>query len=87
MYILYIRIYMYVCGNCIYIFISDVPIFGIGHYRPLFLVSVSVISDRCNRDIVINVPIMSFLVIIASSIAFMILVIIEKMLIFIETRR
>ena len=38
-------------------------------------------------DIVISVLIMSFLVIIASSIAFMILIIIEKMLIFIERIR
>ena len=38
-------------------------------------------------DIVKNVLIMSFLVIIASLIAFMILIIIEKMLIFIERTR
>ena len=45
--------------------ISDVliiaSVIGISHHRPLFLVSVSVISDRCNRYIVISVPIMSFL--------------------------
>ena len=33
--------------------VSDAPIIGlvigIGHYRPLFLVSVSVIYETCNR--------------------------------------
>ena len=50
---------------------SDVPIIGsvigIGHFQPLFLVSVSVfLSDVTN--IGKNVPTMSFLVIIVSSI-------------------
>ena len=57
--------------------ISDAPIIGsvigIGHYRPLFLVSVSVIYENVT-DIVKIVPIMSFQVIKASLIAFRILI-------------
>ena len=54
-------------------------VIGIGYYWPLFLKDVA--------DTVKHVPIMSFLVIIASLIAFMILTIIDKMLIFIERIR
>ena len=51
-------------------------VIGIGDYQPLFLKDVT--------DIVISVLIMSFLVMITSLIiAFMILIIIEKMLIFV----
>ena len=69
--------------------ISDVPIIGsvigIGHYWPLFLVLVlvSAISEQCNR----YCKKCTNYVIIASLIAFMILIIIEKMLIITETRR
>ena len=55
-------------------------------YQPLFQVSVSVISKDVT-NIVINILIMLFLVIITSLIAFMILAIIEKMRIFIERIR
>ena len=41
---------------------------SINQYQPLFLVSVSVISERC-KDIVISVLIMSIIVIITSLIA------------------
>ena len=60
--------------------ISDAPIIrsviGIGHYQPLFLVSV---STRCNPDIVKSAPIMSFFVIIVLLISFKILIITFKM--------
>ena len=66
---------------------SNVPIIGLvinndhyRHYRYRLL-----LKDL--TDIVISVLIMSFLVIIASLIAFMILIIIEKMLFFIERIR
>ena len=48
---------------------------SIGHYQPLFLKDVT--------DIVKHVPVLSFLVITALLIAFMIYIIIEKILIFI----
>ena len=82
------------------VLISNAPIIGsvisIGRspyllmgswYRSLFLVSVSVISQKDVTDIVKSAPIMSFLVIIASLIAFMILIIIEKMIFFVERIR
>ena len=64
---------------------SDVPIIGliigITHYRPLFfLISVSVISERCNQYY-------KKCVIIASLIAFMTLRIIEKKIFFVERIR
>ena len=70
--------------------LSDIAILvfelDICQYQPLFLLSVSVISERCNC-IVICVLIMSFLVIMTSLISFMILIIIEKMLILIKRIR
>ena len=64
---------------------NDAAIIGsvivIGHYWPLFLVSVSVISEGCNQYCIkcINLKCHFF--------AFMILMIIEKFLIFIEVIR
>ena len=58
----------------------------INHYRPLVLVSVSVILKDV-IDIIKSVTIMQFLVITASLIAFMILRIIENMIFFVERNR
>ena len=64
---------------CVFSLSSDSPIIrtviGIGYYWPLFLVSVLVIFERCNN------------VVITSLTAFMILIIIEKMHVFIERIR
>ena len=69
------------------VLVSDAPIIGsvisIVHYQPLFLLSVLVISERCNG----YCKKCTSIVIIASLIVFMIHISIEKMLKESETRR